>query len=431
MSDKNVANGACTAESRRRIRLVLILLCGAGLIWGGWAWWTNRRYKSAMEEIESEIIAGQHAIACRNLNKLLYWKSDPDGAIVYLLGSCELARGRNQAAGEAWARVPPGSAFSERAIRGCVRLIVESGQLAEAERFIDAAALDRRNDRTALLALLVPMFRDLGRIDEAERLIEDRWEHLNDLGEGALEPAIKLLEEHIDLTLKATPVETIRALFDKAARVAPEDDRVWLGRANLAIRVGEYAEAGRWLDACQQRRPDDLPVWRARLSWGLATNRVDVVEQGITHLPAAKATEAQFHRVNAWLAAKRGDVETERRELELLMAANTADLTALDRLAQLAAHDRQPARAAELLRQKGEIGRALARYAELYERNQPIRDAVKMARLAEQLGRRFEARVFLTVAISEEPGRGDLRQDLRRLSASPAKGDGGADAHRQ
>ena len=38
-----------------------------------------------------------------------------------------------------------------------------------------------------------------------------------------------------------------------------------------------------------------------------------------------------------------------------------------------------------------------------------------MARLAEQLGRRFEARVFLTLAISEDPDREDLRHDLERL----------------
>ena len=111
-----------------------------------------------MEEIESEIMAGRYAIACRNLDKLLSWKADPNGGIVYLLGSCELARGRNQAADEAWARVVPGSAFSERAIRGRMRLFHESGQLAAAEQLINDAAVDPRNDRTALLVLLVPIY---------------------------------------------------------------------------------------------------------------------------------------------------------------------------------------------------------------------------------------------------------------------------------
>ena len=73
----------------------------------------------------------------------------------------------------------------------------------------------------------------------------------------------------------------------------------------------------------------------------------------MTHLPAAESNPAQLHRLNAWLAAKRGDVDTERRELERLLAADPADLTALDRLAQLAEKDGQPARAAELLAQEG------------------------------------------------------------------------------
>ncbi len=414
--------------AKHRLRwLLLALLGGAGLLWGGRAWWTDRNYKSAMEEIESEIMADRYAIACRDLHQLLSWKSDPNGGITYLLGSCELARGRNQAASEAWERIRPGSAFSERAIRGRMRLLHQSGQLADAERLINDAAEDRRNDRTALLMCLVPLFTELGRIDEVERLIEDGWEHLNTRGAGALDPAIKLLLQHIDLSLKPTPVETIRAFLDQAARLAPEDDRVWLGRANLAIRTGAYDEAGRWLDACQRRRPEDVPVWRARLSWGIATNRMNLVEESLTHLPAAESNPAQVHRLKAWLAAGRGHVAAERQELERLLAADPADRTALDRLAQLAEKDGQPAQAAELLRKKAEIDRLRARYEKLHERNQPIRDAVELAHLAEQLGRVFEARVFLTLAISEDPDREELRRTLERLNPGPARIDG----HRQ
>ena len=95
---------------------------------------------------------------------------------------------------------------------------------------------------------------------------------MNALGEGALEPAIKLVRQHIELTEKPIPVGNIRAFLDQAARLAPDDDRVWLGRANLAIRTGAFDEAQRWLDACLRLRPEDFPVWRARLSWGIATN---------------------------------------------------------------------------------------------------------------------------------------------------------------
>jgi hypothetical protein len=420
MSATNAASAAGMTRSPRRGRLLLAALCGVGLVLGGRAWWIERRYRSAMDEIESQIMAGRYAIACRDLDKLLSWKADPTGGIVYLLGACELARGRDQAAAEAWERVVPGSEFSERAIRSRVRLFHDSGQFAAVERLIGQAARDRRNDRTAVLMLLVPTLSELGRIDEAVRLVEARWEHLNDRGEGALAPAITLLRLHVDLTLKAAPVETIRASLDRAARSALGDDRIWLGRANLAIRTGAYDEAQRWLDACQRLRAEDVPVWRARLNWGLATHRIDAVRQAMTRIPAEESTPAQLNRLRADLAADRGDVATERRELERLREIDPADPTALDRLVQLAEQDGKPARAAELRRKKVEIDRLRARYETLHARTQPIRDAVEMAHLAEQLGRRFEARAFLTLAASEDPDRQDLRRDLARLAPDPA-----------
>ena len=249
MSVTSLAKDASRAKTRRGWGLPLVLLCGAGLVWGGRAWWTDHRYKSAMKEIESDIMGGRYGTACRNLEQLLSWKADSNGGIVYLLGSCELARGRKPEADRAWARVAPGTAFADRAIRGRMRLFHESGQLSDAERLIQDAATDRRNARLALLPLLVPMYIQLGRDDEARRIIEDRWTHLNALGEGALDPAIKLLRQHIELT-KPPPVESVRAYLDHVAELAPKDDRVWLGQANLAIRTGAHEEAGRLLDAC-------------------------------------------------------------------------------------------------------------------------------------------------------------------------------------
>jgi enediyne biosynthesis protein E4 len=418
MTGIHVGTEARRDKSRRRWTLVLALFFAGALIWGGWAWWTRLRYRTAIAEIESKIASGRFALAARELVKLLAWKPDSDEA-AYLLGTCEQAQGRNQAAGQAWARVVPGSAFWRPAILARLRLYHESGQLAAAEQLICDAADDPRNDRTSFAVLLVPIFVEQGRLDEAERLVEAQWEHLNETGEAASEPAIKLVRLHIELTLKAIPVETLRALLEQRAALAPVDDRVWLGEANLAIRTGAYDAAERLLDACHKRRPQDVPVWRARLSWGIATDRIDVVQEALTHLPAAESNPAQLHRLNAWLSSKRGDFETERSELERLVAADPADRTALGRLAQLAEKDGQPARAAELLRKQAEIDRLKARYEKLYDRKQPFRDAVEMASLAEQLGRGLEARGFLTVAISEHPDREDLRRDLQRLCQSP------------
>ena len=48
---------------------------------------------------------------------------------------------------------------------------------------------------------------------------------------------------HIELTFKPNPIENVRAYLDQASKLAPDDDRVWLGRANLAIRTGNYDDA--------------------------------------------------------------------------------------------------------------------------------------------------------------------------------------------
>jgi hypothetical protein len=122
----------------------------------------------------------------------------------------------------------------------------------------------------------------------------------------------------------------------------------------------------------------------------------------------------------AWLANHHGDVAAERRELALLVAAEPAETAALGRLAELAERDGQTAQAAELVRQKTETERVLARYRKLHDRKQPLRDAKELARLSEQLGRRFEARAFLTIAVADDPGRKDLRQHLQELIAKPA-----------
>jgi enediyne biosynthesis protein E4 len=421
MSVTKAANDAPRARGRQRRRLLLAILLGTALVATGWAGWSYWRYRSAMDEIRGQIIAGRYANACRDLEALLSRASDPNGRILYLLGSCELARGRNRAAGEAWARVVPGCAFAQKALEGRFHLFEESGRWADAERFASEAALDPRTDGTGLLVLLVPLYREQGRLDEAERLIEDRWEHLNASGRRAREPLSNLVREHIELTLKPTPVETSRAVLERAAQLAPNDERVWLGRANLALRSGAYDEAERWLDACQKGRPDDLPVWRARLRFGIAAKQIDVVTLAMNHLPVDERNAASRHQTSAWLAAQRGDFAAERRELELWLGANPADVTALARLADLAEKDHQPAKAAELVRASTKIAGLLARYRKLHDRNQPIRDAEELARLAGALGRRFESRAFLTIAISEDPARADLRERLRNWSATLAR----------
>jgi tetratricopeptide (TPR) repeat protein len=399
--------------------IALAPFVAAGLIWGGWAWWRDRSYREAITRIELEMANGRFGIAARDLRRLLLQEPGSDEAAV-LLGRCEKERGRPKAAAEALARVAPGSPFAHKAILARMRLAHDRGELAVAEQIIDDAAGDPRNDRTHIRFLLVPIYSQLGRIDEAKRLIEERWQHLQQTAEGASEPAIDLVRQHIELDFKPNPVENVRTYLDQAFQMARDDDRVWLGRANLALRIGDHAEAKRWLDDCLRRNHQDVPVWSSWLRLGIATGRIGMVQEALQRLPADEVKPDQLHRLKAWLAAQRGDVESEKSELERLLAADPADLAALDRLAPLAEKNGQPARAAELRDKQAEVQRLRARYEKLYDRNQPIRDAEEMAEIAEKLGRTFEARIFLTLATSEDPERADLRQKLRRLSQNSA-----------
>src|SRR6516225_7115397 len=124
----------------RRRALGVGLLVGAGLLFGGWMWWSDRRYKDAMLEIEDQVAKGRYSAACRNLEALLDRKADANGELRYLLGWCELARGHIEAADKAWASVVPGTEFSERAILGRMRLWQQNGRLARAERLVSEAA---------------------------------------------------------------------------------------------------------------------------------------------------------------------------------------------------------------------------------------------------------------------------------------------------
>jgi thioredoxin-like negative regulator of GroEL len=401
------------AKRRRWLALPLVIVSGV-LLWGGWNWRQDLIERQAIAEVKEDLAKGLNSLAARKLAVLLGRNPDSDQAN-YLLGICEKARGRPDLAVQAWARVAPDSPFAPRAIQARVELEIERGRLADAEQIVIDAQQDPRIEGSGLGLFLGPVYGMQGRSDEAERFVEIRWKHLNSAGRGASEQAIQLARLCNELHVKEIPVEAIRSFLDQAAASEPKDDRIWLGRANLAIRAGLYDEAAGWLDACQKRRPQDVSVWRARLNWAMATDRVAAARSALEHLPGKESTQAQVQKLVAWLAARSADPERERDALERLIAADPGDRAAYDRLAELADKRGQSLEAAELRRKRTENEQIMARYQKRYERNQPLRDAFEMARLAEQLGRWFEAGVFLTVATVVDPVRGELSALLERV----------------
>ena len=74
--------------------------------------------------------------------------------------------------------------------------------------------------------------------------IEASWRHVSQPGWPRPDDALELLRDHIAVDYESLAINAFRIVMDQATRRHPEDDRVWLAQANLAIRTGEYALRG-------------------------------------------------------------------------------------------------------------------------------------------------------------------------------------------
>jgi tetratricopeptide (TPR) repeat protein len=397
------------------LKRLLVLAVAGGLVWCGWKWWDTLRDRVALARVLDDMQVGRHGAAAHQLTVLLTRRPDWDEA-AYLLGVCEKARGRLDPAAAAWARVRPGSAFITRAVLGRADLLAQLGRQSDAEQLVLQALAEPGSDGSSLRWFLVPLYWQQGRVDEARRLLESTWDHLDRSVDSYLDQTMKLVQDYLRLDREEESAPGFRrSVVEQAGRLAPEDDRIWLARGSMAIDRGAFDEAAQWLAACLRKRPEDVPAWKAYLRWAMGTDRFAEVRKALERLPATDSTPAQVDRLAAWLAAHRGDAAAERRALERVVADAPADFAAWDRLADLARQTGRLADAAELRRKKAELERVRDRYRERLDRNQPMRDAPELARLAEQLGHWFEARVFLTLATEMEPARGDIRGELARL----------------
>jgi enediyne biosynthesis protein E4 len=399
-------------RGRQAVVLSLTVLVG-GVVYGGWklcrTWW----YLTALTESRRQVHAAKYAVASRNLTALLAREPESDEA-AYLLGFCARALGRTAMAFEAWERVRPGTPAAAQATLGLATLLVDQGRLADAETLINKVLADPRMDGLNLRRFLGTLFWYEGRRDEALRLMEASWNQLRRAGRGSSEQAIELARLHNTLIDGTSSTESIRTIVDRADKLAPNDDRLWLAKANLAIQQGEFIEAGRWLDACQDHRPDDTAVWCSRLTWAMKTRRVSAARNALRHLPIGEST-AQVYRLAAWFAAQHADQDAEERALRSLLLIDPDDNPAIDRLTELAVISGKPEQVTELRHRKSEVDQLQLQYQQLLLRDQPVRDAAALAHLAERLGRRFEAKAFLTVAVSWSPARADLRDALARM----------------
>ena len=374
---------------------LLLALTAAGS--GGARVMATRRLQAELVQAEHDFNAGYFGLTYQRLTDLEKWWPGQD-EIEFQLGVCQLARGRDEEALAAWARVKPGSEFAARAAENRARLLNNLGRYGPAEAVLDAALRHTPGitvaDLHALRRAQNRLYRFEGRIADARRLLRATW---------AEEPRpAEILWELWVIDFSPQPIEAWSEALSKADAT---DDRVWLGQGVVATLKGDYAEASRRLDACLHARPDDPAVWRARLDLARASGDEAGVWQAARRVPADRLEPSEPLAVQAWLLARRDDREAERRALRTLVDIDPGRIEPLDRLAALEAAAGRRDEADRLHVRKTALDAAKDRYRKLlYSGDDRMTHAQEFSKLSAELGRTFDAWAWKQLAEGHRAG---------------------------
>jgi tetratricopeptide (TPR) repeat protein len=370
-------------------------------------------YHASLGEARRALAEERFALARQPLARLAAWWPGR-GEIELPLGVCEQAAGRIDAAVAAWSRIPTASPLFDEAALKRGEAEMDRGRLAAAEAVFKDALSHPGPRAPEVRHDLMQLFWQEGRLDEARALIERNWDAYGRALGALSAPAITNLRAHLSLDLEVYAVGRVDSLLTAAAAAAPTDERVWLARANLAMRSGKLAEARRWLESCLASRPDDRVVCATALELAMAADDGELAVRAASRLTTADLTPGKVAHTRAWFAARRGDRHLEQMILEDHLTHEPGDAVAIERLAELAISARQFARAAEHRCRKAELDRGRRLYATKVG-NDFKADARELAKLADTLGRWFEAAAFLTMVVKLDPGEDKARERLAQL----------------
>jgi enediyne biosynthesis protein E4 len=391
-----------TRWSRRTAAIAgLIVALAVALVWGVSWWIAVRRFRNELDLAERDFKSGKFGLAQRRLSALEgSWFGQ--GEVAFRLGICELARGYREEALAAWSRVPPGSPFSGRAAALRGQQLTNVGRFAPAEAVLESALAVAGPDSYEIGRQLSRLYRFQGRTDDMRRLLRELWSRAPD--------PTGILKELWSLDTTAWSMEGWALAL---ANAAANDDRVWLGRANLAVMTGRYREAGELFAVCHKARPNDIAVWRGRLKLARATGRADLAVEALGHIPAARVLQSEVLSLRAWLAGRLSDPQQEQKTLAILVKHDPGNASALERLALLATEHGHVAEAQRLHRQKAELDMSNDRYRKivLYETDLAGK-AGELAALAATLGRPFDSRAWSLIAARGQSGTGPIGADL-------------------
>jgi enediyne biosynthesis protein E4 len=399
--------------SRRLVAgLATVLLALLGLL--AYAAFSERRLEAGLREATRDLEAGNF-VAARERLKYLARRWPGRAELLFPLGESELACGRLEEALAAWSQVPQDSSFSGQAAVASAQVALQLGRFSDAERILRTALLGLNSKSADGRHLLFIILLQQGRLLEARRLIEEMW-HESGL---SLAEQIGLLRDHLALDLDAMPLEGNLEFLGRLAATHLDDEGLWLARANLATKTGRLEEALQWLDAACLRRPDHPDVWRARLDWAVTAGRLERAVEAMRHLRTTDLPSVELARLGAWLARQREDIKNEKLSLEQALAFDPGDLPTIERLAELAFDEGREADGRKLRNRKSELDALRDRYWRLFREGHLKENAGEMARLAESLGRNFEASAFLTIVKRDRPGDPSVQVVLPNIEPAP------------
>lgn len=391
---------------------------GAGLLALAWAVYVRLDAWKA----QGELRLAQHEIASRRLDRarqrLLGLATRPgalDGAAHYWLGVCEALSGNNEAALLAFGRVPEAHAFEPLGAYLEAKANLAQGRLHDAERRLEQALTRHGPGRDQARDLLSEIYQIEVRFDDVKALDHARLAEAQD--------PTRALKELSNLDLRRLPYDGLKGALEKAGALAPDDPRVWLGMARLAIHDGRWDDAAGWLRRCREAGAD-APVWRAWLDWARGSGRpAEALEAARQLGPDGLGPEERLE-LRAWLDRWYGDPQAEAAALEHWLQIEPRATQALERLAELEFRAGRSDRVAELRRRKAEVGQAMEAYRDRLWDDKPLTsatDRVELARLAEAAGRPREARALFAWALTANPGEASASDGLARLDRADAE----------
>ncbi|MHB1557136.1 MAG: FG-GAP-like repeat-containing protein [Isosphaeraceae bacterium] len=404
---------------RRRIRLLLLVLGAFPLLWLVWADARDRTIRREVERARVEMAAGRNDAARGRLVTLS--RQHPGalgGTVDYLLAICEARGGRTDEALARFARLPAGYAFTPEGAHAEAQCLLDRGQIRRAEERLERAIRGGGPDVEPIVPLLIHVYEIQSRFDDVRRLLRRRVEA--EVGSKKL----ARLRDIENLGLGRHPYDGLLAGLEQLSLRAPDEDRVWLGRARIAIAEGRWDEAYGWLRRCVTSNPD-APVWRAWLDWARDAARPDEAARALDHLRDEDLEPGECLAACAWLAGQRGDSEAMREALERRLRDDPNSPEALEQMAGLCRRAGEPAAAAaEFRRRKAEVVRAIARYRSILWSDRPIdseAERLDLARAAEAAGHRAEARAIYGLILESDPASGPAREGRERLDRADAR----------